>query len=106
MSYTQGPWIVVGELRDEDEVICDLVNQTWVVKGHRLPLGHWRDDARLISSVHDLLAQLKTAAKTLRKYEELHRAKGTEESTAKAEVNAELAKRFEESIYKATGETP
>jgi hypothetical protein len=49
-----------------------------------------------------LLADLQEAATTLRRYEALHRAKGTEDSTAKAEVNAALASRFEATIAKAT----
>lgn len=49
-----------------------------------------------------LMVDLRVAAETLRKYEALHRAKGTEESTAKAEANAELAARFEATIKKAT----
>lgn len=49
-----------------------------------------------------LLADLIEAAATLRRYETLHRAKGTDESTAKAEVNAALASRFESTIAKAT----
>lgn len=50
----------------------------------------------------DLLDDLREAAATLRRYEELHRAKGTDDSTAKAEVNAALATRFESTIAKAT----
>lgn len=49
-----------------------------------------------------LLADLMDAAAQLRKYETLHRAKGTADSLAKAEVNAELASRFEQTIAKAT----
>lgn len=45
-----------------------------------------------------LLADLQEAATTLRRYESLHRAKGSGESIAKAEVNAELAARFESTI--------
>lgn len=48
----------------------------------------------------DLTRDLKEAAATLRKYESYHRAKGTEESTAKADVNASLAARFESTIAK------
>lgn len=59
-------------------------------------------DARLMTAAPDLLADLSEAAATLRRYEALHRAKGTAESTAKAEVNAELATRFEATIAKAT----
>lgn len=50
----------------------------------------------------ELLADLQEAATTLRRYEVLHLAKGTEESTAKAKVNSELAARFEATIAKAT----
>ncbi len=59
-------------------------------------------DAKLIAQAPDLLADLITAAGTLRHYEALHRAKGTAESTEKAEVNARLASRFELTIAKAT----
>lgn len=60
------------------------------------------EDARLISAAPELLADLQEAAATLRRYEALHRAKGTEDSTAKAEVNSALAARFESTIAKAT----
>ncbi len=51
--------------------------------------------------VSALIADLTEAATTLRRYETLHRAKGTAESTEKAEVNAALATRFEATIAKA-----
>lgn len=57
-------------------------------------------DANLIAQAPAMLADLKLAAETLRRYEAAHRAKNTEESTAKAEVNASLASRFEETIRK------
>ncbi|HEN8731986.1 TPA: hypothetical protein U8207_000350 [Pseudomonas putida] len=50
----------------------------------------------------DLLSDLQLAAAQLRKYETLHRAKGTADSLAKAEVNAELASRFEQTIAQVT----
>ncbi|WP_443692045.1 hypothetical protein ACRZ5O_22715 [Pseudomonas protegens] len=59
-------------------------------------------NAKLIAAAPDLLADLIVAAGTLRHYEALHRAKGTAESTEKAEVNAGLASRFEQTIAKAT----
>lgn len=49
----------------------------------------------------ELLADLKVAAAQFRHYEELHRAKGTEDSFKKAEVNNQLATRFEVTIKKA-----
>ena len=51
-----------------------------------------------------LLDDLIEAAKVLRKYETLHRAKNTADSEAKAKVNAELAARFEATIAKVRGE--
>lgn len=45
-----------------------------------------------------LLADLIEAAATLRRYEALHRSKGTDESAAKAEANAALATRFEATV--------
>lgn len=60
-------------------------------------------DMRLMESAPVLLEDLVVAAAQLRKYEALHRAKGTPESTEKAEVNAGLAARFETTVAKATG---
>lgn len=51
-----------------------------------------------------LTADLAEAAKTLRRYEVFHRAKGTEESNQKADVNAALAKRFETTIQRVNHE--
>lgn len=50
---------------------------------------------------HDLerlRSDLELAAKTLRRYEELHRLKGTTESLEKARVNMVLAARFEATL--------
>lgn len=65
--------------------------------------GHERQMAALTTQRGALLADLTEAAATLRRYETLLRAKGTDESTAKAEVNAELATRFEATIAKVQG---
>lgn len=74
--------------------------------------GHFVEDcaaeetlanARLIAAAPELLADLEVAAAQLRQYEALHRAKGTEDSLAKAEVNSDLAGRFEATINKALG---
>jgi hypothetical protein len=51
-----------------------------------------------LRQVVELVVDLELAAETLRRYEVLHRAKGTTESTEKAEVNAALAFRFESTI--------
>lgn len=101
-SHTPGPWLVVAELRPNDEIICDMLNDGYVAITGGQKLANWRDDARLIAAAPDLLADLREAAATLRRYEALHRAKGTDESTAKAEVNAALASQFEATIANAT----
>jgi hypothetical protein len=74
---------------------------------HPPPPGHWAQrfwdigrEERALSET--LLVDLREAAATLRRYETLHRAKGTDDSIAKAEVNAALASRFEATIAKAT----
>lgn len=64
--------------------------------------GEREKNAQLMTAAPDLLADLQEAAATLRRYESLHRAKGTDDSTVKAEVNATLAARFEATIAKAT----
>ena len=102
-KHTPGPWIVTTELRQDDEIVCDMLNeQGYVAIAKGQQLGHWRDDAKLIATAPDLLADLIAAAVTLRHYEALHRAKGTAESLEKANVNAVLASRFEQTIAKAT----
>jgi hypothetical protein len=45
-----------------------------------------------------LVADLQLAAETFRRYETLHRAKGTAESDAKAEANRLIAERFEATL--------
>ena len=65
--------------------------------------GKIPDDLDLLRAAPDLLVHLILAAETLRRYETLHRAKNTEESTVKADVNADLAARFEATIAKAKG---
>ena len=67
-----------------------------------------RSDAQAALAAKDaeiaqLTADLTEVASTLRRYEKLHRAKGTAESTEKAEVNAALAARFEATIAKESG---
>lgn len=60
-------------------------------------------DQMALLNVHNaaLVADLTEAAATLRRYEALHRAKGTAESSEKAEVNAALASRFEATLAQA-----
>lgn len=60
-------------------------------------------NARLIAQAPTMLSDLTDAAAQLRKYETLHRAKGTPDSLEKAEVNAALAARFEATIAAAVG---
>jgi hypothetical protein len=69
------------------------------------PEGHWAkrfwDIGRAEGAARDeLRGDLAEAAEILRRYETLHRAKGTDDSTAKAEANAALASRFEATLAK------
>lgn len=103
-KHTPGPWMVrqvggqgfpgqIGYAIDfnlDQEQVVDFVYE--------------EADAKLIAQAPSLLADLVTAAGTLRHYEALHRAKNTDDSLKKAEVNAELASRFERTIAKARGE--
>jgi hypothetical protein len=109
-AHTPGPWLVEQWRNNQDDITGWRVTDS---KGETLPESEYSGDseeaqanARLIAAAPDLLHDLREAASILRKYEALHRAKGTDESTAKAEVNAALAVRFEATIAKATGETP
>lgn len=101
-KHTPGPWIVrevtghcipgrrafAIDFNEDQEQVVD-----WVYE---------EANAKLIAQAPNLLADLITAAGTLRHYEALHRAKNTDDSLKKAEVNAELASRFERTIAKAT----
>lgn len=101
-KHTPGPWIArktgghgwpgqrgwAIDYNEDQEQVVDFVYEA--------------ADAKLIAASPDLLADLVTAAETLRRYEALHRAKGTTESLEKAKVNAGLAARFEQTIAKAT----
>lgn len=59
----------------------------------------------MIDTFFRLVKDLTLAAETLRRYEALHRAKNTEDSLAKAEVNAKLAEQFEATLEQAERET-
>ncbi|OOH81319.1 hypothetical protein BOW65_09565 [Pseudomonas koreensis] len=101
-KHTPGPWIArktggqgwpgqrgwAIDYNEDQEQVVDFVYEA--------------ADAKLIAASPDLLSDLVTAAETLRRYEALHRAKGTTESLEKAKVNAGLAARFEQTIAKAT----
>jgi hypothetical protein len=105
IKHTPGPW-ALDESRYEGCINrIEPFRHIGMVSAYREqgddPLEN-RANAVLIAAAPDLLADLVDAAATLRRYETLHRAKGTAESTAKAEVNAALASRFEATIAKAT----
>lgn len=61
-----------------------------------------QEAAKILAAANKaLFDDLEVAAKTLRRYEALHRDKCTEDSLKKAEVNAELASRFEATLAQA-----
>lgn len=102
---TPGPWEVK---KDDDQFRIRQKGTVKRIAGGTIerPVGegfNYKLDAQLAATAPDLLDDLILAAETLRRYETLHRAKNTEESTAKAEVNAALAARFEATIAKAKG---
>ena len=89
----------------------NVIPSPWEPAEHfEIMAQEWMDDAdnlrqhaiKLTAQRDELLADLQVAASTLRRYEQAHRAKGTADSTVKAEVNAALALRFEATIAKAT----
>lgn len=57
-GHTPGPWQVVAELRDTDEIICDMLNNGYVAITQGQKLANWRDDAALIAAAPDLLEAL------------------------------------------------
>lgn len=115
-KFTPGPWAVhrgmeidvrsanAEDLAEAPIYYCIAESIGGHVRGDNFDdYSEVEANANLIASAPDLYADLKTATAQLRKYEELHRAKGTEDSLAKAEVNAELASRFEVTLAKARG---
>lgn len=120
-KHTPGPWEVLNETEvftglgaDSGDGVKALPSDGWMIADcgdcvtfteigpAELGRDLRRANAKLIAAAPMLLADLSEAAAQLRKYEALHRAKGTEDSLAKAEVNADLASRFEQTISAAT----
>ena len=118
-KHTPGPWLIEGVVQNTGSIsICagrfGIADVTNAVSAGDLVLGNspraQMANAQLIAAAPRLLIaaaprlldDLVDAAAQLRKYETLHRAKGTADSLAKAEVNAELASRFEQPIAAAT----
>ena len=93
-------WLLSGD-DGEDSFRARLRKDLAELRQYEVEMVTARDYDALQSLNAELLADLEVAAAQLRKYETLHRAKGTEDSLAKAEVNAALASRFEETIDKA-----
>lgn len=112
-KHTPGPW-AVWPMGDILAITCTGKDSPHPQEGmhiahvslpneqHLQWVPTFKANARLIAAAPELLADLTAAAAQLRQYETLHRAKNTEDSLRKAEVNAELAARFEQTIAKAT----
>lgn len=119
-KHTPGPWEVLNETEvftglgaDSGDGLKALPSDGWMVADcgdcvtfteigpAELSRDLRRANAKLIAAAPLLLNDLIDAAAQLRIYETLHRAKGTADSLAKAEVNATLAARFEHTIAKA-----
>lgn len=103
-KFTPGPWVVDESRHDGCINRLEPFRHIGMVSQFQHDASSRAENeanAKLIAAAPDLIADLIVAASTLRRYEQSHRAKGTEESNAKAEVNAELAARFEATIRKA-----
>lgn len=110
-KHTPGPWTVHGVVQNTGSIsicagqlgIADVTNAVSVIdQVLGKPPKAQMANAQLIAAAPNMLADLIEAAATLRRYEANHRAKCTDDSLKKADVNAELASRFEQTIAKAT----
>jgi len=120
-KHTPGPWEVLNQTEvftglgaDSGDGVKALPSDGWMIADcgdcvtfteigpAELSRELRRANAKLIAAAPLLLDDLIDAAAQLRRYEALHRAKGSDDSLAKAEVNANLAARFEQTIVKAT----
>jgi hypothetical protein len=102
-KHTPGPWQAFDngtyfEIRSGRESLGDACASKYQESG-----DNSEANAVLMAAAPQLLADLTDAAAQLRKYETLHRAKGTPDSLEKADVNGALAARFEATIAAAVG---
>lgn len=106
-SHTLGPWSFSTQPQPNGCPIVGARGLMVAMLAHSICFEDQRQtalaNARLIAAAPELLEDLREAAKTLRRYQDLHIAKGTPESMGKASANAALAERFEATIAKATG---
>ncbi len=89
-GHTPGPWQVVAELRDTDEIICDMLNNGYVAITQGQKLANWRDDAALIAAAPELLEALEQVCRIWDHHCDAH-GDGTP-SEAHARVRAAIAK--------------
>lgn len=108
-KHTPGPWLIqestvyaLNERRPPVNRFHASVDSGFDNCDKRISREEVCANAKLMATAPDLLADLVVAAETLRRYEALHRAKCTAKSLEKAEVNAGIACRFEQTIAKAT----
>lgn len=86
-KHTPTPWQVVHELRDGDEAIADLVNNTWIIPSNRQTLGSWIADAQLIvtaCNAYDDMVQ--TLQSTMFMLEELRGTEANEEGAITEQI--------------------
>lgn len=104
---TPGPWRVVT-FQNNDEIHSaegKCLADSWsydIGSDCAVSLAN----AQVMAAAPELLSDLKEAAQLLRNYEKLHREKGTEDGTIKADRNRAWAEQFEATIAKALGEKP
>lgn len=102
-KHKPGPWVIDEKGLEADPGKLSIVVGDGEYFICQVDGGmHQMANAKLIAVAPMLLNDLIDAAAQLRAYETLHRGQGTADSLAKAEVNANLAARFEQTIVKAT----
>lgn len=97
-THTPGPWVVVTELRNTDEIICDMMNSGYVAITQGQKLANWRNDAKLIAAAPDLLKALKACSEELRFMIDKHNVRNSDDGSfpydhqTVAEAHAAIAK--------------
>lgn len=119
LKATPGPWrvviddsgdrpVAVPSIQAAEEYDCAIVHWDGFWQEHWQSARGNKEmhaNAHLIAASPALYAMVAKAAAQFRYYEQSHRAKGTPDADAKADVNAALAAECETLLAQARGET-
>lgn len=102
-GHTRGPWEVLTELelRDTDEIICDMMNGAYVAITKGQKLAPWRDDANFIAAAPRMLEALENFKRVLGS-----RVRNGKHSDEYADAFYQAEKMMDEAICLAKGEKP